>query len=278
MRSQSGKSDECLVTFTFIDSGQPTIQPFVTHLSSYRPLFSRLKAFEFIYVAPSSRQFGQAQAVFQQSVLGRDEGHRGSDILRYFRIRQDWEANERVPGADVVYLKNSRRRFVGNETETLYKQWASGEVRDDQLTAVWRSKLSLPLWNSEQRFTAAGYPFSREMRLKSWTQIGKRPQWVFHDEVHDQVRELTMHFDDSKGSGGRKDGDGVRSKVARSGGSDPTLCGLPAAQTPHGFGGRYRPSVREICSPSFLSPHGAALKKDSKALNHRNEGDISTWP
>jgi hypothetical protein len=142
--SRSGKSDECLVTFTFIDSGQPTIQPFVTHLSSYRPLFSRLKAFEFIYVAPSSRQFGQAQTVFQQSVLGRDEGHRGSDILRYFRIRQDWEANERVPGADVVYLKNSRRRFVGNETETLYKQWASGEVRNDQLTAVWRSKFSLP--------------------------------------------------------------------------------------------------------------------------------------
>ena len=143
--SRNGKSDGGLVTFTFIDSGQPTVQPFVTHLSSYRPLFSRLKGFEFVYVAPSSRLFGQAEKAFQQSVLGRDEGHRASDILRYFRIRQAWEANEPVPGADVVYLKNSRCRFVGNETETLYKQWASGEVRNDQLSAVWRNKFSLPI-------------------------------------------------------------------------------------------------------------------------------------
>ena len=51
-----------------------------------------------------------------------------------------------------------------------------------------------------------------------------------------------MHFDDSKGDDGRKDGDGVRSKVTRWGGSDPTLCGYPAAQTPHGVRGSLPPT------------------------------------
>ena len=132
------------VTFTFIDSGQPTIQPFVTHLSSYRPLFSRLKAFEFIYVAPSSALFGQAETIFRRLVLDADGGTERATFFRYFRIRRAWEANERVPGADVVFLKNSRRRFVGNESETLYQAMGFRALSNDQLFAIWGSRFSLP--------------------------------------------------------------------------------------------------------------------------------------
>jgi hypothetical protein len=142
--TRNGNSEECFVTFTFIDSGQPTIQPFVTHLSAYRPLFSRLKAFDFIYVAPSSALFGQAETIFRRLVLGADGGDRASDVLRYFRIRRAWEANERVPGVDVVFLKNSRPRFARNESETLYKQWVSGALSNDQLFAIWGSRFSPP--------------------------------------------------------------------------------------------------------------------------------------
>jgi hypothetical protein len=142
--SRKGDAEERCLTFTFIDSGQPTIQPFVTHLSAYRPLFSQLKAFEFIYVAPSSALFGQAETIFKRLVLGADGGDRASDVLRYFRIRRAWEANERVPGVDVVFLKNSRPRFAGNESETLYKQWSSSALSNDQLSAIWGSRFSSP--------------------------------------------------------------------------------------------------------------------------------------
>jgi hypothetical protein len=45
-----------------------------------------------------------------------------------------------------------------------------------------------------------------------------------------------MHFDNSKANTEHRDGDGVRSKKKRAGGSDPTLCGYPAAQTLTGSG------------------------------------------
>jgi hypothetical protein len=142
--TRNGDSEECFVTFTFIDSGQPTIQPLVTHLSSYKPLFSSLKAFEFIYVAPTSRSFGQAETLFKRLILGMEGGNSANDVRRYFQIRRAWEANEPVPGADVVFLKDSRRRFLGNESETLYRQWASGALSDDKLSAIWGSRFPAP--------------------------------------------------------------------------------------------------------------------------------------
>ena len=83
---QTSDSEECFPTFTFIDSGGLTVQPFVTHLSSYMPLFCRLKAFTLIYVAPSSRLFGEAETAFRQNVLGLDGGEltiRFSAISRF---------------------------------------------------------------------------------------------------------------------------------------------------------------------------------------------------
>jgi hypothetical protein len=135
-------SEEPFPTFTFIDSGQPTVQSFITHLTAYRPLFSRLKAFAFIYVAPSSHLFSQAETVFGQIVLGVCPGRTGDEVLRHFRIRKAWERDEPVPGADVVYLKNSRRRFSGGEVESLYQQWASDALPSDKLIESWRGTFS----------------------------------------------------------------------------------------------------------------------------------------
>ncbi len=139
---RNGDSEERLLTFTFIDPGQPTVQPFITHLCGYKALFSRLNAFAFIYVAPTPRLFGQAEKAFRQIVLGLDGGRRDGEILRYFRIRKAWERNERVPGADVVYLKDSRRRFAGTETESLYRKWASDALTSDQLHEIWRTRFA----------------------------------------------------------------------------------------------------------------------------------------
>ncbi len=136
---QSSGSEECSTTFTFIDPGGLTVQPFVTHLSSYMPLFRRLKAFTLIYVAPSSRLFGEAETAFRQNVLGLDGGRRDDQILRYFEVRRAWERDERVLGADVLFLKDSRRRFAGSETETLYKEWTSASLSENQRPGFWRN-------------------------------------------------------------------------------------------------------------------------------------------
>ena len=45
-----------------------------------------------------------------------------------------------------------------------------------------------------------------------------------------------MHVDHSKTDKDPRNGDGVRRKESRWGGSDPTLCGYPAAQTLRGSG------------------------------------------
>ena len=166
--TSNGTSEECFVTFTFIDSGQLTIQPFVTHLSSYKPLFSGLKAFEFIYVAPSSRLFGHAETIFRRLILGMESRDRASDVLHYFQIRRAWETNKPVPGADVLFLKDSRRRFVGNESESLYKQWASGALSDDKLSATWGSTFSSPTVVFRTAiFGRSLAVFSRNMRERS---------------------------------------------------------------------------------------------------------------
>ena len=53
-----------------------------------------------------------------------------------------------------------------------------------------------------------------------------------------------MHFDDSKGDDGRKDGDGVRSKVTQSGAvATPLRAAIQPPKPLIGFGGRYRPRV-----------------------------------
>ena len=55
-----------------------------------------------------------------------------------------------------------------------------------------------------------------------------------------------MHFDNSKADKDRRNGDGVWMKGTRWGGSDPTVCGNPAAQTPSGVWGSLPPARFQI--------------------------------
>ena len=78
-----------------------------------------------------------------------------------------------------------------------------------------------------------------------------------------------------------RDGAGVRTKVTSWGGSDPLLCGYPAAQTLLGFGGRYRPRAFRYCSSVAGNAESDSeadliwtLKKGNRSCTHpksRNE-------
>lgn len=118
------------LTFTYVDAGAATIQGFGTHLQAYRELLRRLPAFEFIYVAPTGRFFGVAEAEFSRSVLGRPNSSSNDQLLRYFRLRKTWEAGDRVPAADVVFLNAAKRHFDGEEIKSQYRKWSEGTMQD----------------------------------------------------------------------------------------------------------------------------------------------------
>ncbi len=104
----------------------------------------------------------------------------------------------------------------------------------------------LPLWNSERGFWAFAVRFFKGSVRKAGTRNGNLLQWVFRNQFRNEFRKVSMHFDNSKTDKDRRNGDGVRRKGTRWGGSDPTLCGNPTAQTPPGVRGSLPPARFQI--------------------------------
>jgi hypothetical protein len=121
------------LAFTYMDAGAATIQGFGTHLQAYRELLRRLPAFEFIYVAPTDRFFAAAGSEFSRSVLGRPSWPSKDQLLRYFRLRKTWEAGDRVPAADVVFLNAAKRDFDREEIHSQYRKWFEGTIVDSDV-------------------------------------------------------------------------------------------------------------------------------------------------
>jgi hypothetical protein len=121
------------LTFTYMDAGAATIQGFGTHVQAYRELLRPLPAFEFIYVAPSERFFAAAASEFSRSVLGHPTSPSNDQLLSYFRLRKTWEAGDRVPAADVVFLNAAKRDFDNEEIESQYRKWVEGTIQDSDV-------------------------------------------------------------------------------------------------------------------------------------------------
>lgn len=124
------------ITFTFIDPEAVTLSAFETHLRAYLPLFRVLPHFEFIYVAPTSRLFEQAQKAFLNVVGGSSDGSEPMPVLDYFRLRKAWDLKERVPSADVVALKKAEAVFAGETVDGLYRKWCAGTANEEELSGV----------------------------------------------------------------------------------------------------------------------------------------------
>ena len=127
---RTGLASTPTLSFTYMDAGAATIQGFGTHLQAYRELLRHLPAFEFIYVAPTERFFSAAESEFSRSVLGRPRSPSSDELLRYFRLRKTWEAGDRVPAADVVFLNAAKRDFDAEEIDSQYRKWVEGTVED----------------------------------------------------------------------------------------------------------------------------------------------------
>ena len=122
-----------VLTFTYIDSGTVTLDGFRTHLRAYLGLFQMLPAFNFIYVAPTSRLFRAAESEFQKIVPSRRSSGKSVSVLEYFRLRRAWVAKERVASEGVVLLKEAQGLYTGNHYEELYERWRNGNAKDDEV-------------------------------------------------------------------------------------------------------------------------------------------------
>jgi len=139
---RNASSTSPVIAFTYVDAGAPTLKAFVTHLQAYRALLRLLPGFEFIYLAPSDRFFKVAQKEFSRIVLGRLTGTSGEELLRYFRLRNDWESGRRVTAAEVVFLNGAKREFSDTSIENLYQRWLEGGVKDEEVYASQRTSCS----------------------------------------------------------------------------------------------------------------------------------------
>jgi hypothetical protein len=99
------------VTFTYIDPGHRSIDPYIAHLRRYRHLFRQLRSLRFFYVATKSGRHQEAEELF--SILL--EGKGLAEVIRFFEVqtRLDDEQYHWVPDADLIFRNEDQKRFRG---------------------------------------------------------------------------------------------------------------------------------------------------------------------
>jgi hypothetical protein len=140
-----------VVTFTYVDPGSVTLQPFRTHLSTYSELLRSLGRFDFFYVGPSSRLFLAAESEFYRFLAGRSVGMSLTDLIRYYQVRLAWESNHRVPSSDVLFLKEAKARYIGKKFDSLYEKWRCGGLEDSSVGRSLEEFLVAPVGVFEAR-------------------------------------------------------------------------------------------------------------------------------
>lgn len=121
-----------VVTFTYVHEGGAAFAGFVNHLETYLPLFRQLSELRFVYVSRSDSEFGKASDIFHALVKIPLESDIGSDLLRYFRVRQSWDEKRyaAVNDADLIFRNDARVRFKADRFERLYRRWKNGRLSE----------------------------------------------------------------------------------------------------------------------------------------------------
>lgn len=127
----SDLSPAAVVHFTYVDPGPYTsIVDFLNHLRLYGTLLSRLEEIRMVYIYYASNKWKQAQDIFHSFVrAGCKVGAKDLDLLKYFHLRQSWEAKEyeRVGATELLFLNQAKKRYVGSQYEELYCEWKNGD-------------------------------------------------------------------------------------------------------------------------------------------------------
>ncbi|HXY26121.1 MAG TPA: hypothetical protein VEI73_15825, partial [Candidatus Acidoferrum sp.] len=118
-----------VVTFTYIDSEHQNLDAYIAHLRTYRPLFLVLPAFQFLYISTASSLQNEAALIFSLLV----EGKGLSEMIRYFDLQTKWEREQygRLTEADVLFLSEARKQFLGSSIDSLYYLWKRNRLPKD---------------------------------------------------------------------------------------------------------------------------------------------------
>ena len=129
-----------VVTFSFVDPGLITLASFETHLLAYGSLFSALPALCFVYIATRSTHFESARNLFLTMMCRAPDTDPGDEVLRYFTLRQLWEAKQygKLNNEEIEFLNRATKRFDDAPTDIRYKQWILGRVSSDAVRAEFR--------------------------------------------------------------------------------------------------------------------------------------------
>src|SRR5207248_2273996 len=110
------------------------------HLNAYAPLFRHLRAFRFLYIAPSPARFGMAAERFSLLVQRPLEEVLREELERYFELRRAWDGKQygKLSMDDLEWLDQANQRFTSRDIERLYAAWDNSEADRE----VWRRLFS----------------------------------------------------------------------------------------------------------------------------------------
>ncbi len=111
------------------DSAHKSLEAFIAHLRTYRPLFRQLPGFQFLFISTASGLQKEAAELFAMFTEGK--GH--TDLMRYFDLQTKWD-NEQyglLSEPDVLFMSEGRKRFTGDSIGTLYYQWKRNQLPKD---------------------------------------------------------------------------------------------------------------------------------------------------
>jgi hypothetical protein len=118
-----------VVAFTYIDSENKSLEAFIAHLRTYRPLFQQLPGFQFLYVSTTESQQKEAAELFALFT----EGKGLADLTRYFDVQTKWDSKKYglLSEQDVIFMSEGRKRFTGESIDTLYYLWKRNQLPKD---------------------------------------------------------------------------------------------------------------------------------------------------
>jgi hypothetical protein len=118
-----------VATFTYIDPGHRSIDPYIAHLRRYRPLFRQLRSFQFFYIATELGRHQEAEGLFALFA----EGKGLSDLLRLFEVQTKWENRQYncVTEDDLIFANEAKKRFRGQVFETMKRLWRRNQLPKD---------------------------------------------------------------------------------------------------------------------------------------------------
>lgn len=132
-----------VVTFTYIDPGHRSVDPYIAHLRRYRPLFRELRSLQFFYVATKRGRHQEAGELFSMLI----EGEGTADLIRMFEVERRCDNGQYriVTDADLIFRNEARKRFKGQIFETMKRLWRRSQLPMD-----------FQLWRERERFVPEG--------------------------------------------------------------------------------------------------------------------------